>query len=178
MNIIAEEIYIGKFDTARSCKRIEHNLIRGEDIPDDHIVAYRLGKEEIIYSWLKLVQQVIYNYFITTGEVVNEQKQMFQIVIPDMAWDNVRLFIRRFIALPMWKNREFASTIFSGKHNADFWHQIFKTGKTPEDAARLLADAKALEENLDRVEYNLLREEVYSLITMLELFKQAYSRAL
>lgn len=132
MNIIAEEIYIGKFDTARSCKRIEHNLIRGEDIPDDHIVAYRLGKEEIIYSWLKLVQQVIYNYFITTGEVVNEQKQMFQIVIPDMAWDNVRLFIRRFIALPMWKNREFASTIFSGKHNADFWHQIFKTGKTPD----------------------------------------------
>ena len=132
MNIIAEEIYIGKFDTARSCKRIEHNLIRGEDIPDDHIVAYRLGKEEIIYSWLKLVQQVIYNYFITTGEVVNEQKQMFQIVIPDMAWDNVRLFIRRFIALPMWKNRDFASTIFSGKHNADFWHQIFKTGKTPD----------------------------------------------
>ena len=40
------------------------------------------------------------------------------------------------------------------------------------------SDAKALEENLDRVEYNLLREEVYSLITMLELFKQAYSRAL
>ena len=40
------------------------------------------------------------------------------------------------------------------------------------------SDAKALEENLDRVEYNLLREEVYSLITVLDLCKQAYSRAL
>ncbi len=132
MNIVAEEIYIGKFDTARSCKRIEHSLIRGEDIPDDHVIAYRLGKEEIIYSWLKLVQQVVYNYFIMTGEVVNEQKQMFQIAIPERAWDNVRLFIKRFSALPMWRNRDFASTIFSGKHNADFWHQIFKTGKTPD----------------------------------------------
>ena len=40
------------------------------------------------------------------------------------------------------------------------------------------SDTKALEEILDRVEYNILREEVYSLTTVLELCKQAYSRAL
>ena len=40
------------------------------------------------------------------------------------------------------------------------------------------SDAKALEEKLDLVEYNLLREEVYSLITMLELCKQALPRSL
>lgn len=37
---------------------------------------------------------------------------------------------------------------------------------------------KALEDNLDCNEYNLLRSEVYDLNAVLELCKQAYSRAL
>ena len=40
------------------------------------------------------------------------------------------------------------------------------------------SDTKALEENLDHAEYNLLRDEVYSLSTVLELCKQAYPRTL
>lgn len=40
------------------------------------------------------------------------------------------------------------------------------------------SDAKALEDKLDRAEYNLLRDEVYSLSTVLELCKQAYPRTL
>ena len=40
------------------------------------------------------------------------------------------------------------------------------------------SNAKALEEKLDLVEYNLLRDEVYSLTKVLDLCKQAYSRAL
>lgn len=40
------------------------------------------------------------------------------------------------------------------------------------------SDAKALEEKLDRAEYNLLRDEVYSLSTLLDLYIQAYPRTL
>ncbi len=37
---------------------------------------------------------------------------------------------------------------------------------------------KALEDKLDRAEYNLLRDEVYSLSTLLDLYMQAYPRTL
>lgn len=40
------------------------------------------------------------------------------------------------------------------------------------------SDAKALEEKLDRYEYDMLRSEVYSLSTLLDLFIQAYPRTL
>jgi hypothetical protein len=38
------------------------------------------------------------------------------------------------VKLPLWKDRSMASTIFSGKNNYDFWKQVFKTGKTPDNA--------------------------------------------
>ena len=41
-----------------------------------------------------------------------------------------------------------------------------------------LPNVAALEEKLDRAEYNLLRDEVYSLSTLLDLYIQAYPRTL
>ena len=40
------------------------------------------------------------------------------------------------------------------------------------------SNVQALEEKLDRAEYNLLRDEVYSLSTLLDLYIQAYPRTL
>lgn len=40
------------------------------------------------------------------------------------------------------------------------------------------SSVKALEDILDRAEYNLLRDEVYSLSTLLDLYIQAYPRTL
>ena len=40
------------------------------------------------------------------------------------------------------------------------------------------SSVKALEDKLDRAEYNLLRDEVYSLSTLLDLYIQAYPRTL
>ncbi|MBQ8209359.1 MAG: hypothetical protein IJZ35_02110 [Clostridia bacterium] len=40
------------------------------------------------------------------------------------------------------------------------------------------SDAKALEEKLDRYEYDLLRNEVEKLSTLLDLYMQAYPRTL
>ena len=40
------------------------------------------------------------------------------------------------------------------------------------------SSVKALEDQLDRAEYNLLRDEVYSLSTLLDLYIQAYPRTL
>ena len=50
MNIIAEEIYEEKFDFNLGTHRIENKIQQGEDVPEPHLTAFRMSKEEIIYN--------------------------------------------------------------------------------------------------------------------------------
>lgn len=133
-NILAEEIYEKKYDVNIGVNRIEQRLINGKDkdITDDHLVAYRVSKEEILANWLKYIEKIIKAYFINTGKNYDEEN-LFQQVFEEQLWENIRTFIRNFIQLPVWKNRSLASTIFSGKSNYDFWKHIFDTGNTTEN---------------------------------------------
>lgn len=53
-NIIAEEMYINKFLPEIGVARIESKVSTGKDrdITDDHLIAYRMSKEEIMFNWL------------------------------------------------------------------------------------------------------------------------------
>lgn len=82
MNIIAEEIYIGKYDADIGTYRIENKIQKGEDIPEDHLTAYRMSREEIIYNWLKYISQIIKSYFIMQGKPIDENK-LFQYRFPE-----------------------------------------------------------------------------------------------
>jgi hypothetical protein len=77
MNIIADRIFVGSFDLEIGTARIENKLQKGEEIPDAHLRAYRMGREEIMYSWLQFIKQIVQNYYITTGKLVKEDK-LFQ----------------------------------------------------------------------------------------------------
>jgi len=138
-DILAEEIYEKKFDVNVGVNRIEQRLINGrdKDITDDHLVAYRVSKEEILANWLKYVEKVIKAFFINAGKSFNEEN-LFQQLFEEQLWENIRIFIKNFIQLPLWKNRELASTIFSGKSNYNYWKCIFETGKTV-DGVQVLA---------------------------------------
>ncbi len=131
MNIIAEEIYIEQFDLDIGTHRIEHKIQEGENIPESHLIAYRIGKEEIIYNWLKHVSQIIKNYFIMQGNPIDEDK-LFQYSFPESLWDRIRTFIKNLRALPIWVNKELSNTVFGGKQNYKYWQTIFETGKTPQ----------------------------------------------
>lgn len=131
MNIIAEEVFIGKFDPAVGTSRIENKIIKGEDIPELHLVAYRMAKEEIIYNWLRYVKQVIQMAFVNAG-ILFDENAPFQKPMPANAWNNVRNFIIALKSLPVWVNRDMAASVFGGKHNNDFWKQIFEEGRTPD----------------------------------------------
>ena len=131
MNIIAEEIYIGKFDSDIGTYKIENRIQSGEDIPESHLIAYRMSKEEIIYNWLKYISQIIQNYFIMQGVPINEKK-LFQYDFPEALLDRVRLFIRNFRNMPIWVNKDLSSTVFGGKQNYEYWQTIFATGHTPQ----------------------------------------------
>lgn len=131
MNIIAEEIFIGRFDPDIGTYRIENSIQKGEDIPEEHLTAYRMSKEEILYNWLRYVQQIIKNYFIMQGKPIQEDK-LFQYRLPEPLWERIGIFIKNLRSLPLWVNRELSSTIFGGKQNYEFWQNVFETSKTPQ----------------------------------------------
>jgi hypothetical protein len=132
MNIIAEEIYVGKFDPAIGTYRIENRIQKGEQIPEDHLRAYRLSREEIIYNWLRYIQQIVQNHFISLGVPVNDKK-LFQYKFPQPLWDLVRVFVRNLKLLPVWVNSQLSLSVFGGKQNYDYWQTIFESGKSPQN---------------------------------------------
>ena len=131
MNVIAEENYIGFFDFDEGTYKIENRLQSGVNIPLEHVRACRIGREEIMYNWLKYIEQIIKNYFIMLGRPINEDK-LFQYRFPQPLWEIIRVFIRNFHNLPLWVNKDLSSTVFGAKQNNDYWQTIFETGKSPQ----------------------------------------------
>jgi hypothetical protein len=131
MNIIAEEIYIGKYDNDIGTNRIENRLQAGETLPLKHVRAFRMSKEEILWNWLKYVSQIIRNFFIMQGMPI-EEKKLFQYKFPLPLWERIRVFVRNLNSLPLWSNTQLSTTVFGGKQNYEYWQHIFEKGKTPQ----------------------------------------------
>ena len=146
MNIIADEIYIDKFNPDVGVYRIEQRIIDGKDadISDNHLIAYRMSKEEVVYNWNLYVKKVIRTYFDFNSVPYNEEN-LFQTKFDDRLWKNLRNFIKRLAALPLWKDRSMSETYFAGKQPYDYWKTIFETGKTSE-GADVMAERLQLQE--------------------------------
>ena len=132
-NILAEELLIGRYSTEIGTYRIENKVAEGKDkdITDDHLAAYRIFKEEIMYNWIQYIELLINSFFGMMGGLY-EKENLFQIKFPDQLWTNIRAFIRNMRDLPLWKDRSMASTVFGGKQVYDYWNTAFRTGKTPD----------------------------------------------
>lgn len=50
--------------------------------------------------------------------------------MPHNALNNIRNFVRSLKRLPVWVNRDMATSVFGGKRNNDFWKYIFEEGET------------------------------------------------
>ena len=139
LNIIAEEIYVKKFLPEVGVYRLENRIIEKKDaeVTDDHIAAYRISKEEVMYNWLLYLEKVIENYFLNTGKLLDNNR-LFQENFDGQLWINIRNFIINLKQLPLWKDRGMASTVFAGKRTYDYWKEVFETGKSA-DGAQVLA---------------------------------------
>lgn len=131
MNVVAEKIYVGKYDHSLGAGRIESNIQKGKDVPEPHLCAFRMAKEEIIHNWLRYVRQIVQNYFITNGKPINE-KRLFQYPIPETCWENIENFLDALKQLPLWANRDLSLSVFGGKQNTEYWQHIFEDGRTRE----------------------------------------------
>ncbi len=146
LSILAENIYMNKFLPEVGTARVEKKIIdkKDTDITDDHLIAYRISKEEILYNWLQYLKKVITTYFANTGKMVAEEK-IFQTPFDDQIWINIENFVKNLSQLPLWKDRSMASTIFSGKNNYDYWREIFETGNSLDGAVVLATPLNFIE---------------------------------
>ena len=132
MNIIADEIYIDMFDLKRGTRRIESQVQKGEEIIDEsHLRSFRMSKEEVLYNWLKLVRQVVYQYFVAIGEPTTESK-LFQRLIPERCWKTVENFMGALKRLPLWVNHDLSVSLFGTKRTNAYWESIFEKGSAPD----------------------------------------------
>lgn len=139
MTLIAETFYVGKFNLETGVSRIEQKIIDKLDsgISDDHLAAYRISKEEIIYAWMPYVIKVIKAYLLHNAISYNEDS-IFQTIFPEQLWKNLNNFLFVFFNLPLWRDRIMASSHFSGKKTSEFWKCVFESAKTPEGVQVLL----------------------------------------
>ena len=151
MNMIADKIYINKFDEKLGTYQIEDKLRKGDAIPEDHLRAFRLAREEILLAWLQCIKGVIRQHYTVTGKPLFDENVIFQDVLPEECWQNVSNFIDSLADLPIWKNQSMSSTVFGGKHSRQYWQIIFKTGKTI-DGQRVLTSGLNLVEMIEAKE--------------------------
>lgn len=131
MNIVAEEIYEGRYDFERGTYQIEAKLQKGEDVPEGHLRAFRMGKEEVMGAWLPYVDSVIRQYYLLTGMVL-PKVGIFQVQHPEPLWERLRAFVHNLSRLPLWNNRDLSIVAFGGRQTTGFWESVFHTGKTPQ----------------------------------------------
>lgn len=138
LSILAKSIYINKFSPEIGTARVERKILdnKDTDISDEHLIAYRISKEEILYNWLQYLKKVITTYFSNTGKMFAEET-IFQTPFDDQLWVNIENFVINLSDLPLWKDRSMAGTVFSGKKNYDYWKVIFETGKSVDDVVVL-----------------------------------------
>jgi hypothetical protein len=129
MNIIAEEIFEGQYDFDLGADKVEEKIRKGENIPDGHLRATRISREEVVYGWLRYVHNLIRRYYLMRGEII-EDDELFEHKFSSELWGLIRKLIKNLAALPLWVNHSLSATVFGGKQNYEFWKVLFDTGTT------------------------------------------------
>jgi hypothetical protein len=130
MSLFADVFFVGKWDPELGGRRVENRLQEGESIPEGHLRAWRIAREEVLANVMRWVRLVIANYFAYTGKVIHEDRQLHT-RLPDELWDRLKNFFESLSRLPCWIDRNFSTTVFGPKQNLDYWETVFETGKAP-----------------------------------------------
>jgi hypothetical protein len=129
-DILAEEIYINKYDKSIESARLERNISKNNiDVTDEHLIAYRLSQKGVFCNIMQYVKEIIKNYLSKTEEYYYENN-LFIFKFDDKLWTEIRNFIKNFANLPLWKNKEFSESVFGKLITIEEWKSVFETGTT------------------------------------------------
>lgn len=137
MTLLAEILFVGKWDPEIGGRKLENRVQKGDPIPEEHLRAWRIAREEILANVLGWVRLVIENYNAYTGRMIDKEKLLHS-TLPEDLWKRIRNFLTRLAALPCWIDKNLSITVFGAKQNLDFWKKVFETGTTP-TGVRVLA---------------------------------------
>lgn len=130
MSMFADVFFVGQWDPERGGRKLENRLQKGELIPEPHLRAWRVAREEILASIVAHVRLVIEHYYAVLGDRLDKDRIMHH-PLPPQLWQRIETFLRRLRDLPAWIDSNLSRTVFGAKQNRDFWMEAFKTGLAP-----------------------------------------------
>ena len=119
MSLFAEVFFVGKWDPELGGRKLEYRLQKGDPIPEEHLRAWRIAREEILGNVLEWVRLVIENYNVWTGRKIDRDK-LLHYALPEDLWRRIKNFLTNLAALPCWIDKNLSITVFGAKQNLDF----------------------------------------------------------
>lgn len=150
MNCFANSFFVGQWDPDVGGRRLENRVQKGDPIPEAHLRAWRVAREEVLANVMKWVRLVVQNYYALTRKQVQSDR-LFHRPFPQDLWRTIEIFLRRFAELPCWIDKNLSITVFGGKQSPDFWAHVFEKGIAP-TGVRVLAQGLNL--------YDMIQEDV------------------
>lgn len=144
MSLLAENFFVGQWDPDAGGRLLESRVQKGDSIPDAHLRAWRIARQEVLANVMRWARLVIANYNAWTGKIVQEDR-LLHVRLPDELWSRLRNFLQSMRGLPCWVDRNLSTTVFGPKQNLDYWEKVFKTGMAP-SGIRILAAGLELNE--------------------------------
>jgi hypothetical protein len=126
-NLLASVFYTGFYDFDIGANKVEDKLRRGEVVPDFHLRAVRVSREEVLYNILRYVRDLAKQYFLMRGQVI-EDVELFQHKFTEELWGMIERMLSNIAALPLWVNHQLSGTVFGGKQDHEYWKIVFETG--------------------------------------------------
>lgn len=148
MSLFADIFFAGHWDPDVGGRKLENRLQGGDPIPERHLRAWRIAREEILGNVMSWVRLVIENYNAWTGRLADKER-LLQYPLPEDLWTRIENFLRNLAALPCWVDKNLSNTVFGGKQNLDFWKRIFETGSAP-TGVRVLAKPLELQSMIQK----------------------------
>jgi hypothetical protein len=143
-NLLAERAYIGGYDFDIGANKIEERVRKGDPIPEQHIRAVRISREEILFNLLRYVRDLIKRFFLMRGQVI-EDSELFQHKFPEELWALIDKLLCNLLNLPLWFNKQLSGTAFGVRQDHDYWKSIFERG-TDRNGVQVLAKSLNLDE--------------------------------
>jgi len=136
MSLFADVFFVGSWDPEIGGRRVESRLQKGDPIPEAHVRAWRVAREEVLANILSYVRLVIEHYYAWGGQAIRKDGLLQQTFSPAL-WQRLDLFLRNLAALPCWIDKNLSITVFGAKRNRDYWERVFQTGRTPDGVSVL-----------------------------------------
>ena len=130
MSLFAEVFFVNHWDPEFGGRRLESRIQKGDAVPEGHLRAWRIAREEVLANVLHWLGLVIRHYFALTAKMVHEDR-LLHMRLPEELWDCLHNFLLSLASLPCWVDRNLGATVFAPKQNLDYWEKVFGTGQSP-----------------------------------------------